>query len=377
MKSRTTVMALVLIGPLLVGAAHAQSVDEQIAQAVQPLPEDLQAGATVLTYDAESGARKVLRQGSNHVECQPKDETGTTRCWSTAAGARRDLSARLRAEGKYDEELESALTAATEAGTIKPDAFGSMMYRAYDKADRIQLLWVVRLPNATSDDMAMSTASQRDPALAGQGLPWMMRDGTPGAHLMIPINQNELSSKGGAKTRTNTKAIDDLVALAVLPLPEDLKAGAAVVTYDSATGDRKVLRQGTNMIECRPRIDDEFSRCYSKVTAPRRNLVAKLRAEGKSDEEVQAALAAAREAGTIEPTPFGSLSYRLYEEDDRIKLLWVMALPNATADQLGMSTGSQRDNSLAGKGMPWMMREGTPGAHLMIPINGTELSNKR
>jgi hypothetical protein len=40
-----------------------------------------------------------------------------------------------------------------------------------------------------------------------------------------------------------------------------------------------------------------------------------------------------------------------------------------------MPTCSQRDNSLAGKGTPWMMLEGTPGAHLMIPINGTELSN--
>jgi hypothetical protein len=40
-----------------------------------------------------------------------------------------------------------------------------------------------------------------------------------------------------------------------------------------------------------------------------------------------------------------------------------------------MPTGSQRDNSLAGRGRPWMMREGTPGAHLMIPINGTDLSN--
>ena len=51
-------------------------------------------------------------------------------------------------------------------------------------------------------------------------------------------------------------------------------------------------------------------------------------------------------------------------------------LPNATSEQLGMSTESQRDPSLDGEGLPWMMREGTPSAHLMIPINGTELSNQ-
>ena len=45
-------------------------------------------------------------------------------------------------------------------------------------------------------------------------------------------------------------------------------------------------------------------------------------------------------------------------------------------DKLGLSVGSQRDNALAGRGMPWMMNEGTPGAHLMIPINGTALSNR-
>jgi hypothetical protein len=114
------------------------------------------------------------------------------------------------------------------------------------------------------------------------------------------------------------------------------------------------------------------------ASAARRDLTARLQAEGKSDEEVQAALEAATQAaGTIEPTRFGSLAYRLYEEDDRIKLLWVMSLPNAKAEDLGISTESQRDNTLAGRGMPWMMREGTPQAHLMIPINGTEFSNEQ
>jgi len=56
--------------------------------------------------------------------------------------------------------------------------------------------------------------------------------------------------------------------------------------------------------------------------------------------------------------------------------LWIVYLPNATSDVMGMSAASQRDNALAGQGMPWMMLEGTPGAHLMIAINGTALSNQ-
>lgn len=104
---------------------------------------------------------------------------------------------------------------------------------------------------------------------------------------------------------------------------------------------------------------------------------AKLFAEGKSMQEVGAAVAEARERGEVPEAPLGSMAYRLYEEDDRLKLLWVMRLPNAIAGDLGMPTGSQRDASLEGRGLPWMMREGTASAHLMIPINGTELSNMK
>ena len=369
-------VALVLVTLIAVSTVRAQSVDETVAQAVLPLPEDLRAGATVYTYDADTGERNVLRQGTNHVECHPRNAEGFTRCNPLSTAARRDLSAKLEAEGRSEEEIRAALAAAEEAGTIQPTPFGSLSYRLYDEDDRIRLLWMVRLPNATSEDLAMSTASQRDNSLAGKGTPWMMREGTRGAHLMIPINGTELSNSGGATTRMNTKALDDRVAQATLPLPEALRAEATIVTYEAESGKRQVLRQGSNMIECRPRFPDTgFTRCYHKVHAAEQDLIAKLRAEGKSDEDVRAAVTAARESGTIASTPFGSLAYRLYEEDDRLKLLWMVRLPNATADELGMPTGSQRDNSLAGMGTPWMMRERTRGAHLMIPINGTELSN--
>jgi len=148
------------------------------------------------------------------------------------------------------------------------------------------------------------------------------------------------------------------------------------VTFDADTGARKVLREGTNMIECQARDERTgFTRCYHKSLAAESNLRAKLSAEGKDFQAVSAGVNAARADGTIPVAPMGSIAYRLYEEDDRLKLLWVLRLPNATSAELGMSTAGQRDNSLAGKGLPWMMREGTPSAHLMIPINGTELSN--
>jgi len=364
-----------MLGLFAFVAVSAQSNDELIAQAVQPLPEDLRADAAVYNYN-DAGERVMLREGSNHVECKPRDERGFTLCFPKNTAARRDFSAKLSADGLEGEELQAAVVAAEEAGTVEPTPFGSMLYRLYEKDDRIQLLWVVLLPNATSEDLGMSTESQRDSSLAGMGRPWMMRSGTPQAHLMVPINGTGMSNMGGAKMAMDTKAIDDMVTQATLPLPEDLRAGATVVSYDQDRGEQKVLREGSNMIVCQPRDEESgFTRCGHKDNLGAMDLQAKLRAEGMSNEEVQAAVAAAQQDGTIAPRKFGQLFYRLYEEDDRLKLLWVLRVPDATAADLGMPTGSQRDNSLAGKGTPWMMREGTPGAHLMIPINGTELSN--
>src|SRR5438876_4477036 len=226
----------------------------QIAEAVQILPPDLQAGATVVTYDA-GGARKVLRQGTNFVECQPRMADGFSRCYSKALAPRRDLEAKLRAEKKSDDEIQKAVAAAVAAGKLPGASKGMMSYRDYDKRDRIQHLWVMSLPNATPEAVGVSTGSQRDAALEGRGLPWMMLPGTPGAHIMIPINPPATSS-------SITDQAADETTQATLPLPEDLRAGATVYKYDTKTGERIVLRKGTNCAERTTRGEEGFTCCY-------------------------------------------------------------------------------------------------------------------
>ena len=362
---RHVIVALTMItlsGPVIAAEDQPATVSQKIAEAVQILPEDLRAGATVVTYDASTGDRKVLRQGTNFIECQPRMADGFERCYHKSFGPRRDLEAKLHAQKKTDAEIREAVAAAVKAGTLPEPAKAMMSYRGYDKADRIQNLWVMSLPNRTPESVGVSTASQRDAALAGHGLPWMMLPGTPGAHIMIPINPP-------AKASAITDVAPDEIAQATLPLPEDLRAGATVYKYDAKTGERIVLRKGTNFVECIPRGDDGFTWCYNTVTAARRDFSAKLKAQGKSQKEIQDAVAEATKAGTIPATPFGTMSYRLYGKKDRIQLLWVLSVPGATPESIGISTASQRDPALKGQGLPWLMLAGTPGAHVMIPIN--------
>ena len=344
------------------GVAAERTADEQIAEAVKILPQDLRAGATVVTYDAATGERQVLRQGTNFIECQPRMADGFTRCYNKALAPRRDLEAKLHAQKKTDQEVQQAIAAAVKAGTLPPAPKAMMSYRGYDKSDRIQDLWVISLPNKTPEQVGVSTGSQRDAAIAGHGLPWMMLPGQPGAHIMIPINPP-------AKPSSITDQASDEITQATLPLPEDLRAAATVYKYDAKTGERIVLRKGTNFVECTPRGEDGFTWCYNTATAARRDFSAKLRAQGKSQNDIQAAVAEAVKAGTLPETPFGTMSYRLYGKKDRIQLLWVLSVPGATPESIGVSTGSQRDAAIAGDGRPWLMLAGTTGAHIMIPIN--------
>jgi len=195
MSKLTTTLGLLTAGLLATSQVVAQSDAATIEKALSPLPMDLRADATVYTYD-DNGNRVTLKVGSNHVECQPTDEEGFTRCGPVSQRDRRDLQAKLSAQGMEGDALQMAMQKAEDEGSIPARKYGSLAYRRFDTPDRIQYLMVISLPNATAEELGMPTGSQRDNALAGMGTPWMMRPGTSGAHLMIPINGTEYSNNG-------------------------------------------------------------------------------------------------------------------------------------------------------------------------------------
>jgi hypothetical protein len=156
------------------------------------------------------------------------------------------------------------------------------------------------------------------------------------------------------------------IAQAVSPLPDTLRDGATVVTYD-AQGNAKVLRQGTNAIVCQtnePTPTAAFSvSCYQQSMKPTRDLQAKLRAEGKDAKAIAAAVDEARASGKLSAPAFGTMLYtRSGKTEQDARTLWVMLAPNATAEATGLPT--ERPKS----GGPWLMNAGKPGAHVMIPV---------
>ena len=131
-----------LLGLLGVTSAVAEVDDETIARAVLPLPASLRAEAGIYNYD-ESGARQVLRKGSNAVECKIKDENQHTWCYPVSTTARRDYSAKLAAGGLEGEQLQAAVAAAEAEGKVDPMPPGSMLYRLDESEGGIRLLWAV------------------------------------------------------------------------------------------------------------------------------------------------------------------------------------------------------------------------------------------
>ena len=157
---------------------------------------------------------------------------------------------------------------------------------------------------------------------------------------MIPINPP-------AKTSTITDEAADEITQATLPLPEDLRAGATVYKYDPKTGERIVLRKGTNFARVhaarRRRLHLVLQRGRRPRAATCRPSCAR---RARPTRRSRTRSTAATKAGTLKPTPFGTMSYRLYGKKDRIQLLWVLSVPGATPESIGVSDGSQRDEAI-------------------------------
>ncbi len=156
---------------LTASAATAQTMskDQQIAEAVMAAPEALRAGATVVSYDAK-GDPMVLRQGTNNITCTP-----------TALRAQRDFQAKEKAEGKDAKTQAADLQAAMASGKLQAPPMGTAMYSLSGKTkESARGMWVILVPGMTAEQTGLPTQP------TANGTPWLMRAGTPAAHIHIP-----------------------------------------------------------------------------------------------------------------------------------------------------------------------------------------------
>ena len=170
-------LTVVLIG---VADAEEKSVDQQIREALMPLPEDLRAGATVIGYKAE-GEEIVIRRGFTDFTCTADSPAAGffVSCFPNIIAEYRARSAELVAAGTTGDEYRDIVSAEIEAGKLRiPD--GSVIYYLSGfNLDSALPLMTIYLPGATAKSTGLST-------MPNPFRPWLMFAGTPAAHIMVP-----------------------------------------------------------------------------------------------------------------------------------------------------------------------------------------------
>ena len=67
-------------------------------------------------------------------------------------------------------------------------------------------------------------------------------------------------------------------------------------------------------------------------------------------------------SGKLTRAPAGTTIYtRSGKTEAEARSMWVVLMPNVKGEDLGLPTKRMNASS------PWMMRSGTPGAHIMMP----------
>jgi hypothetical protein len=161
------------------------------------------------------------------------------------------------------------------------------------------------------------------------------------------------------------------IAAAVTALPEDLRAGAAVLGY-SADGKLTSLREAKNDMIClapKPSDSTFHSACYHKSMEAFMARGRELRAQGVKDPQVDTVRFAEVKSGKLKMPTTPSMLYQIFggtfdpatSKVTKGNWLYVTYIPFATSATTGLSSkGSDKG--------PWLMYPGTPKAHIMFSV---------
>jgi hypothetical protein len=166
--------------------------------------------------------------------------------------------------------------------------------------------------------------------------------------------------------------IDQQIAGAVLPMPEGMRAGAAVLGYREA-GKLAEIRKGSNGMICladNPAIPTFHVACYHESLEPFMARGRSARAEGVPEQQVDSVRFREIAEGKLKMPagaaalwqlsgPAGSWNPATNEVTGARPPLYVVYIPNATEASTGLP-------ARPAPGLPWIMFPGTPKAHIMF-----------
>lgn len=161
------------------------------------------------------------------------------------------------------------------------------------------------------------------------------------------------------------------IAAAVAPLPDELKAGAAVLGYVTS-GTLVSLREGTNEMIClapTPAQKNFHSACYHKEMEPFMARGRALREQGVKGAQVDTVRFAEVKSGKLRMPTQPTMLYQIFggtfdPATGKVtggSALYLTYMPFATTATTGL-TSKPSDKS------PWLMFPGTPKAHIMFSV---------
>ena len=174
-----------------------------------------------------------------------------------------------------------------------------------------------------------------------------------------------------AQSATTVASAKQQISEAVTPLPEELKAGAAVLGY--SVGRKLVmLRDGRNDMVCLapdPAAKAFHSACYHRSMEPFMARGRALRAQGVKGAQIDTIRFAEVKSGKLKMPTHPAMLYQIFggkfdPETGKVtggSRLYVTYIPFATPATTGLSAKASDTG-------PWIMFPGTPKAHIMFTV---------
>jgi len=189
-------MIILVISILIPGSLFAQipTPEQQINAAVQAAPEDQREGAKVLGYKENNENLVTLREGENEIICladDPQSEGFQVVCYHESLEPYMARGRELRRQG-VDNAREMREEEARNGEIPLPEKAASLYSLnggpdAYDYSSNTlkeaKRLYVLYIPYATTESTGFPTSPPQS------GAPWLMREGEPSAHVMIPFSE--------------------------------------------------------------------------------------------------------------------------------------------------------------------------------------------